>query len=274
MSESMTSASASSGTGPATAARVVEGHKSFGPLQVLKGVSFEVPPGSVVCLIGPSGSGKSTLLRCMNLIEELDSGRIYVNDRLMGYRETAGGKLERLDNRSIYAARRQIGFVFQLFHLWPHKTVLGNVTEALRVVKKLGRAEADELGLAMLRKVDLLDKRDDYPSTLSGGQQQRVAIARALAMEPTVLLFDEPTSALDPELIGEVIDVMKRLAAEGNTMVVATHEMGFAREAADQMIFLDGGRIVEAGPPKQFFEAPQQARTRTFLTRMLGERKS
>jgi len=251
------------------AVQVADVHKSFGTLEVLKGVSVNVRRGSVVCLIGASGSGKSTLLRCINLMEQPDSGRIHGNGQLVGFREMADGRLRKLDNASIYAMRQQIGFVFQLFYLWPNKTVLGNVIEAPLVVKKMPRREAEALGLEMLGKVGLTDKRDDYPATLSGGEQQRAAIARTLAMKPSVLLFDEPTSALDPELIGEVIDVMKRLAAEGNTMLVATHEMGFAREAADWMIFLDDGAIVEAGPPQQFFEAPQHKRTRAFLDRIL-----
>ncbi len=251
------------------AIRIDDLHKAFGPLEVLKGISCEIWPGEVVCVIGSSGSGKSTLLRCISQLERIDAGHVFVHGTPMGRVEVGGGEYRPASQAILAAQRMRIGFVFQHFNLWPHKTALGNVTEALKVVKNMKAGQANEIGLAMLRRVDLLDKKDDYPSTLSGGEQQRVAIARVLAMQPDVLLFDEPTSALDPELVGEVIAVMKGLAAEGNTMLIATHEMGFARETADRMIFLDAGKIAETGPTETFFTNPKQERTKAFLRRML-----
>jgi len=251
------------------AIRIVGLHKAFGPLEVLKGITCDIWPGQVVCVIGSSGSGKSTLLRCISQLERNDAGHVFVHGTPMGLVTDGEGGFKPASQSVLAAQRMRIGFVFQHFNLWPHKTALGNVTEALKVVKGMKPAMAAEIGIEKLRRVDLLDKKDDYPSTLSGGQQQRVAIARMLAMEPDVLLFDEPTSALDPELVGEVIAVMKGLAAEGNTMLIATHEMAFARETADQMIFLDAGAIAETGPTETFFTAPKQERTQAFLHRML-----
>ena len=248
---------------------IVDLHKSFGKLEVLKGITCDIWPGDVVCMIGSSGSGKSTLLRCINYLEPPTAGQVYVHGTPMGRVKAGDGTLRNADQGTLAKQRMRIGFVFQHFNLWPHKTALGNVAEALMVVKGMRRPEATERGIEALRRVDLLDKQDDYPSTLSGGQQQRVAIARMLAMEPDVLLFDEPTSALDPELVGEVIDVMQGLAAEGNTMVVATHELGFARETANRMVFLDDGVIAEEAPTETFFESPRQERTQSFLKRML-----
>jgi polar amino acid transport system ATP-binding protein len=221
-----------------------------------------------VCVIGPSGSGKSTFLRCVNHLEKIDSGRIEVNGRLIGYRER-NGKLVEDSEKSIARQRAEIGIVFQRFNLFPHKTALENVTEAPIHVRRVPRKQAITGAEALLERVGLADKRDVYPGKLSGGQQQRVAIARALAMNPTLMLFDEATSALDPEMIGEVIDVMKVLAREGMTMIVVTHEMGFAREAADRVVMLDDGRIVEKGLPEEFFAAPKEERTRQFLSKIL-----
>jgi len=248
--------------------QVIDVHKRFGRLEVLKGVSFEIARGEVLVLMGPSGSGKSTLLRCINHLEKIEKGRIYIDGRLLGYYEKDGQVVEERE-RNIARMRSEIGIVFQRFNLFPHMTALKNVIEAPIHVKKVAKKEAAEKGKEMLHKVGLADKMDTYPSRLSGGQQQRVAIARALAMEPKLMLFDEPTSALDPELVGEVLDVMKQLAQEGMTMIVVTHEMGFAREVADRMIFLDEGIIIEEGPPEQFFDNPQQERTKTFLSRIL-----
>ncbi len=259
------------GNGAVSAIRVVDLHKSFGALEVLKGISFEVAHGEVVCLIGVSGSGKSTLLRCINFLETPNAGRIYIDGKLIGMQENPDGGLAPADPQTLAAQRAQIGFVFQLFNLWPHRTVLGNVIDALMVVKKLPRLQAREIGMASLSKVGLSDKWNEYPTTLSGGQQQRVAIARSLAMQPRILLFDEPTSSLDPELVGEVISVMKQLAEEGHTMVVATHEMGFARDTANQVIFIDNGVIEEAAAPSLLFTAPEKERTRAFLNRALRE---
>jgi ABC-type polar amino acid transport system ATPase subunit len=244
-------------------------HKSFGTLEVLKGIDFEVDRGEVVCIIGPSGSGKSTLLRCVNLLELPQRGRIYLEGQLIGFRETAGGRLVRAPEREINRARSEIGMVFQQFNLWPHKTVLGNLTEAPIRVRRFSRAQAVELAEQLLRKVGLMDKIDAFPPTLSGGQQQRVAIARALCMQPKVMLFDEVTSALDPELVKEVLDVMKQLVAEGMTMLVVTHEMGFAREVADRVVFMDGGVVVEEGRPDQLFNKPVNERTQRFLAAVL-----
>jgi polar amino acid transport system ATP-binding protein len=243
--------------------------KYFGRNHVLCGVSLEVKRGEVVCIIGPSGSGKTTFLRCINHLERIDGGRIEVNGHLIGYRAGKNGSLVEDSERNIARQRTEIGFVFQRFNLWPHKTALQNIIEAPVRVRKADTAEAIAQGEALLARVGLADKRDAYPGRLSGGQQQRVAIARALAMRPALMLFDEPTSALDPEMIGEVLEVMKELAAEGMTMVVVSHEMGFAREAADRIVMMDGGVIVEEAPPAQFFAAPGHERTKQFLSKIL-----
>src|SRR5919206_3268128 len=235
-------------------------HKRFGSLEVLKGINMRVAPREVVCLIGRSGSGKSTLLRCINFLEEPDAGTITV----AGISVPAGERT-REHRRHIIELRERAGMVFQSFNLFPHKTVLENLIEAPLIVKKMKRSEAIAIAEELLEKVGLSEKRDVYPSKLSGGQQQRVAIARALAMQPQVMLFDEPTSALDPELIGEVLEVMRDLAKDGMTMIVVTHEMGFAREVADRVIFMDGGVFVEEGPPAQCLLNPQDERTRRFL---------
>jgi ABC-type polar amino acid transport system ATPase subunit len=235
-------------------------HKWFGMLHVLKGVSFEVHPREVLVLIGRSGSGKSTLLRCLNFLEEPSSGTITVGEQSVS---AAPGTKQ--DRQKVLAIRLQMGMVFQEFNLFPHMTAMENVIEGLITVKKMSKDEATAWGEKYLDKVGLLDKRDVHPIRLSGGQKQRVAIARALAMEPSVMLFDEPTSALDPELIGEVLDVMKQIALEGTTMVVVTHEMGFAADVADRIMYLDHGVIVEEGPPEQIFYHPQDERTRVFL---------
>ncbi|AVE03872.1 amino acid ABC transporter ATP-binding protein [Pseudomonas palleroniana] len=244
-------------------------HKSFGELQILKGVSLQVRRGEVVVLIGASGSGKTTFIRCINLLEDIQGGRIRVNGRAMGYRERSDGSLVRDSERNIARQRRDIGMVFQRFNLFPHMTALENIIEA--PIQVLGVSRAEALGQArdLLARVGLADKAGHYPSMLSGGQQQRVAIARALAMKPQAMLFDEPTSALDPETVGEVLEVMKELAEEGMTMVVVTHEMGFAREVADRVVVLDQGEIIEQGPPEQIFRRPSHPRTRAFLSRVL-----
>ncbi|PPJ18988.1 ectoine/hydroxyectoine ABC transporter ATP-binding protein EhuA [Nocardia nova] len=242
--------------------------KNFGALQVLQGVSLEVARGQVMCLIGPSGSGKSTFLRCINHLERVNAGRLYVDGDLVGYRER-GGKLYELRPRESARQRRDVGMVFQHFNLFPHRTALANVVEAPIHVKKLSRAKAVARARELLDRVGLADKADAYPAQLSGGQQQRVAIARALAMDPKLMLFDEPTSALDPELVGEVLTVMRELAQSGMTMVVVTHEMGFAREVADQLVFMDGGVVVEAGDPREVLANPQHERTQAFLSRIL-----
>ena len=242
--------------------------KSFGPAEVLRGVDLTVRRGEVTCVIGPSGSGKSTLLRCINHLEKVDSGRIEIDGELVGYRES-GGKLRELPDRAVARQRAGIGMVFQNFNLFGHLTVLQNLVEAPVGVLGLTKAEAAARARAQLRRVGLGDREDAYPRQLSGGQQQRVAIARALAMEPKLLLFDEPTSALDPELVGEVLAVMHDLAQAGQTMVVVTHEIAFAREAADSTVFLDGGEVVESGPPGEVLDAPAHARTREFLRRTL-----
>jgi len=248
--------------------KAVDVHKRFGRLEVLKGVDLEVRRGEVVCVIGASGSGKSTLLRCINHLEKIDSGRIEVNGHLIGYRER-NGKLVEDSERSIARQRAEIGMVFQRFNLFPHKTALENVIEAPIHVRGISKEEAIAAGEALLGRVGLADKRDVYPGKLSGGQQQRVAIARALAMNPALMLFDEPTSALDPEVTGEVLSVMEELAREGMTMIVVTHEMGFARKAADRMAMMDDGRIIEEGTPEQFFARPREERTRQFLSKIL-----
>jgi polar amino acid transport system ATP-binding protein len=245
-------------TATAQTLRVDGLHKSFGELEVLRGIDLSVSEHEVVCLIGASGSGKSTLLRCINLLEPIDAGRIMV-----------GGEEITAPGTDVDRVRRHIGIVFQNFNLFPHMTVLDNVTLAPRRVLGRPRAEAEERADALLIRFGLADKRDDYPDRLSGGQQQRVAIVRALAMDPALLLLDEVTSALDPELIGEVLNVVRELAAEGMTMVIATHEMGFAREIADRVVFLDDGLVVEEGPPERIFSQPAQPRTLEFLQRII-----
>lgn len=242
--------------------------KKFGHNEVLKGVDLTVKRGDVTCLLGPSGSGKSTLLRCINHLERIDSGRLYVDGELVGYRQE-GRILHELDDRSVARQRSKIGMVFQRFNLFPHMTALENVMEAPRMVLKEPTLKARKRAHELLEQVGLGSKAHHFPSQLSGGQQQRVAIARALAMKPELMLFDEPTSALDPELVGEVLKVMKDLAASGMTMVVVTHEMGFAREAADEVVFLDGGVIVEQGKPDEVLLNPQHERTQSFLSRVL-----
>ncbi len=242
--------------------------KVYGGNEVLKGIDLTVGRGEVVSMLGPSGSGKSTFLRCINHLEALDGGEISVNGSLVGYRRANGKKLE-LRPREIAAARRDVGMVFQRFNLFPHRTALENVMEAPVYVKGRNKDEARQQALALLDRVGLADQGQQYPGTLSGGQQQRVAIARALAMEPELMLFDEPTSALDPELVGEVLDVMKGLAADGMTMIVVTHEIGFAREVCDRVVFMDGGVILEQGPPADVFGNPQHARTQSFLSKVL-----
>jgi polar amino acid transport system ATP-binding protein len=243
-------------------------HKSFGSLEVLRGVDLAVRPGEVCCVIGPSGSGKSTFLRCINHLEKINAGRIWVDGDLVGYRER-GGKLHEMREKDVAAQRRSIGMVFQRFNLFPHMTALDNVTEAPVRVRRESRRMARERAEALLSRVGLGDKVNTYPGQLSGGQQQRVAIARALAMQPKLMLFDEPTSALDPELVGEVLDVIKDLAREGMTMIVVTHEIGFAREVGDSLIFMDGGVVVESGAPREVLANPQHERTRTFLAKVL-----
>jgi len=242
--------------------------KRYGSNEVLQGISLTVKQGDVLCIIGPSGSGKSTFLRCLNHLESINGGRIYVNNELMGYREV-GNVLHEMKPSEIAKQRMSIGMVFQRFNLFPHLTALQNIIEAPIGVAGMDPEEARELGLDLLKQVGLTDKADLYPFMLSGGQQQRVAIARALAMKPKLMLFDEPTSALDPELVGDVLDVMKGLAKAGMTMIVVTHEMGFAREVADQVIFIDNGQIVEMGTPKQVLDNPQEERTKAFLNKVL-----
>ena len=239
-------------------------HKSFGLLEVLKGIDLQVDRGEVCCLLGPSGSGKSTFLRCLNQLEKVNAGHLSIDGNVVGYR-SAEGKLYELTQRETARARAEIGMVFQRFNLFPHMTALGNVIEAPRRVLGETKAVALDRGRALLDRVGLSDKLDAYPAQLSGGQQQRVAIARALAMQPKLMLFDEPTSALDPELVGEVLDVMRSLADDGMTMVVVTHEMTFAREVADTVVFMDAGVVVEAGTPQQVLDAPAEPRTRSFL---------
>jgi polar amino acid transport system ATP-binding protein len=250
------------------AVRIESVHKRFGGSEVLRGISLHVHPGEVLCLLGPSGSGKSTLLRCINHLEKIDAGRLWVGGELAGYRQV-GDVLHELPERDVARKRAQIGMVFQRFNLFAHLTALQNVAEAPIRVRGLSRATAQERGRGLLAQVGLADKLAEYPAQLSGGQQQRVAIARALAMEPSLMLFDEPTSALDPELVGDVLDVMRRLARQGMTMIVVTHEVGFAREVADSVAFMDGGVIVEHGPPGEVLDRPQQERTRAFLAKVL-----
>lgn len=239
-------------------------HKRFGTVEVLRDIDLDVKPEEVVCVIGASGSGKSTLLRCVSFLEPYDEGRVYIDGALLGYRETEKG-IVHAGEKEIDRVRGAVGMVFQHFNLWPNKTALGNTTLALRLVRGLSREEADQRGQRALEKVGLGDKLHAYPAYLSGGQQQRVAIARALAMEPEIMLFDEPTSALDPELVGEVLDAMKELASEGMTMMVVTHEMGFAAEMADRVIFMDQGEIVEQGRPRSIFVESSNPRLQSFL---------
>ena len=243
-------------------------HKSFGHLQVLNGIELEVATGEVFCLVGPSGSGKSTFLRCINHLERIDAGRLSVDGELIGYREH-GGKLYELHEREVARKRREIGMVFQTFNLFPHMTALANIMEAPIRVKRESAAVVRERADRLLDRVGLTNKADVYPNQLSGGQQQRVAIARALAMEPKLMLFDEPTSALDPELVGEVLDVMRQLADDGMTMIVVTHEMGFAREVGDNLVFMDGGVVIESGHPRDVLANPQHERTKSFLSKVL-----
>jgi polar amino acid transport system ATP-binding protein len=243
-------------------------HKAFGPLRVLRGLSLDVHPAEVCCIIGPSGSGKSTLLRCINHLESIDAGRLSVDGQLVGYRQK-GEKLYELRESEISRKRAEIGMVFQHFNLFPHMTALANVMMAPIVVKNEPKAEVRERAAELLASVGLADKESAYPAQLSGGQQQRVAIARALAMRPKLMLFDEPTSALDPELVGDVLDVMRALAHEGMTMLVVTHEMGFAREVGDTLVFIDGGVVVEAGDPHEVIADPREMRTKAFLGSVL-----
>ena len=243
-------------------------HKRFGRLEVLKGITLEVNPGEVMCLLGPSGSGKSTFLRCINHLEKIDAGRLSVDGELVGYRQV-GEKLHELGEREVARKRAEIGMVFQHFNLFGHMTALENVTCAPIRVRKEPRERVRERASELLRRVGLEDKLDAYPAQLSGGQQQRVAIARALAMEPKLMLFDEPTSALDPELVGDVLEAMRQLAREGMTMIVVTHEMGFAREVADTAVFMDEGAVVEAGRPADVLVSPREERTRAFLAKVL-----
>nr|WP_186449732.1 amino acid ABC transporter ATP-binding protein [Nocardioides sp. J9] len=247
-------------------ARGVE--KYYGSLHVLRGIDLTVSPGEVVCILGPSGSGKSTLLRCMNHLERVDAGELLVNGEPMGY-QLKHGRLHELPERAICRQRQSIGMVFQQFNLFPHMTILENVIEGPIRAKKERRKVAIERAVALISRMGLEEKLDAYPGQLSGGQQQRVAIARALCMEPALMLFDEPTSALDPELVGEVLDVMREMAKSGLTMVVVTHEIGFAREVADTVVFMDGGVIVESGPPSSVLQAPEHERTRSFLSKVL-----
>jgi polar amino acid transport system ATP-binding protein len=254
-------------SGPMVKAEAVR--KRFGRLEVLKGVSLEVRAGEVVCMIGASGSGKSTFLRCINHLEKIDSGRLWVDGALVGYRQV-GDKIYEQRDAEVCRDRSEIGMVFQRFNLFAHMTALQNVVEAPIRVRKVPKTQAVEQAKVLLDRVGLGDKLNGYPSQLSGGQQQRVAIARALAMKPKLMLFDEPTSALDPELVGEVLDVMKSLALDfQTTMIVVTHEMGFAREAADRVLMMDDGRIIEDGTPEHFFESPREERTKQFLSAIL-----
>jgi polar amino acid transport system ATP-binding protein len=248
--------------------RVEAVHKRFGLNEVLKGIDLTVQRGEVMCVIGPSGSGKSTLLRCINHLEKIQAGRIEVDGQLVGY-EQRGEKLHELREREVARRRADVGMVFQHFNLFPHMTVLGNIIEAPCRVRGLSREEATDRARRLLEQVGLAGRENWYPRQLSGGQQQRVAIARALAMEPKLMLFDEPTSALDPELVGDVLDVMRDLATSGMTMFVVTHEMGFAREVGDELVFMDDGVVVESGSPKDVIANPRQERTRSFLSKVL-----
>ena len=250
--------------------RALNVSKSFHGNEVLKGIDLTVERGQVVCLLGPSGSGKTTFLRCINQLEDINGGRIWVDGELTGY-EDRNGRLHRRKNKDIARQRRKIGMVFQRFNLFPHMTALENVAEAPVKVGGRSKDEARRRGVELLDRVGLADRRDHYPAQLSGGQQQRVAIARALAMDPKLMLFDEPTSALDPELVGEVLTVMRELAQQGMTMIVVTHEMGFAHEVADRVVFMDAGVVVEEGAPSEVIDNPQHERTKTFLSRIREE---
>ena len=252
------------------AVQITDLKKSFGSLEVLKSINLTVSPGEVICVLGTSGSGKSTLLRCINQLTVQDSGDIFIHGHPIGFVQDAKGKLKKAGQAALARQRSHIGYVFQNFNLWPHRTALGNVADALMVVKKMTKNKAYEIALERLTEVGLAAWQNDYPDTLSGGQQQRVAIARMLAMEPDILLFDEPTSALDPERVGEVIDVMRALAAKGYTMIIATHELNFARDTADRVIFIDEGIIAEEAPAEEFFAAPKTERLKAFLKRMSG----
>jgi polar amino acid transport system ATP-binding protein len=243
-------------------------HKSFGVNEVLKGIDFQVAPGQVVCLLGPSGSGKSTFLRCINHLEKINAGRLYVDGELVGYRQV-GDRLHELPEKEVARKRTEIGMVFQHFNLFPHMTALGNIMEAPTRVKGEPKDEVRHRAMELLGKVGLADRARAYPRQLSGGQQQRVAIARALAMRPKLMLFDEPTSALDPELVGDVLAVMRDLARSGMTMIVVTHEIGFAREVADTVVFMDAGVVVESGSPSEVISNPQHTRTQAFLSQVL-----
>ena len=256
---------------PATTVPMIDAqqvHKSFGQVEVLKGIDLRVHPGEVACLIGPSGSGKSTMLRCVNHLEKITAGRIYVDGELIGYREK-NGELYEISAKEAARQRAEIGMVFQQFNLFPHRTALENIIEAPVQVNGESVTSATQRARELLASVGLAGKEQNYPAQLSGGQQQRVAIARAVAMRPKLMLFDEPTSALDPELVGDVLRAMKQLATDGMTMLVVTHEMGFAREVADTVAFMDGGVVVEAGPPSQVLDNPQQERTQSFLSSIL-----
>src|SRR5579875_1319345 len=242
--------------------------KSYGAREVLRGIDLDVPAGTVMCIIGPSGSGKSTLISCINHLERIDAGRIWVGGELVGYREHKG-RIYELPERRIAQMRERVGMVFQQFNLFPHMTALGNIMEAPIRVKRVRPAEAKRRAMELLDRVGLADRGAQFPAQLSGGEQQRVAIARALAMDPQVMLFDEPTSALDTEKVGEVLDVMRDLARSGMTMIVVTHEIGFAREVADTVVFMDGGVVVESGPPAEVLGAPKHERTRSFLAKVL-----
>ncbi|MFC7925103.1 amino acid ABC transporter ATP-binding protein [Microbacterium laevaniformans] len=244
-------------------------HKSYGGVEVLSGIDLTIAPGEVVAILGASGSGKSTLLRTINHLETVDAGSVTVDGEFIGY-ERRGGKLRELRERDVLARRTQIGIVFQNFNLFPHLTALENVAEAPAALGRLSKDDARQLALGLLDRVGLADKADRHPRQLSGGQQQRVAIARALALKPKVILFDEPTSALDPELVGEVLDVIRDLAQLGTTLVIVTHEVGFAREVADRVVFLDGGRVIEQGPARDVLERPQHPRVREFLAKVLS----
>ena len=267
----MVQAGTGQATSPLPTIRVVELHKRFGDLEVLKGVSFEVHRAEVVSMIGASGSGKSTLLRCINHLEVPSAGEVFIDGEPLGSYEDKDGRRRMRPLRDVNRMRRDLGVVFQQFNLWPHMTVLGNVVEAPIRVRGMGRKEATELARECIARVRLTDKTDVYPARLSGGQQQRAAIARALAMRPKVMLFDEPTSSLDPELKDEVLGVMRQLAQEGTTMIVVTHEMGFAREVSDKVLFLHNGLIEEEGPPGQLFTSPKSERCRQFLSKILKE---
>lgn len=245
-------------------------YKSFGDLEVLKGIDLKVTEGEVLCIIGPSGSGKSTMLRCMNQLETITSGKIFIEDKLVSHIEEGKDQLN-LKEKEASMLRANLGMVFQRFNLFPHLTVMGNLTIAPELVRRTDKKELNQKALDLLERVGLSDKKDEYPTKLSGGQQQRVAIARALAMDPTIMLFDEPTSALDPELVGEVLEVMKKLAKEGMTMVVVTHEMGFAKDVGTRVIFMDEGQIIEEGKPEDIFNHPEADRTKSFLKKILSQ---